>query len=346
MDKTVLKIGELATRSGLTVRALHHYDSIGLLTPSARADSGYRLYNGADVARLHQIQALRKFGMSLSDIATFLASPDAPFADIVAQQIAALDQQIKQASTLREQLSRLQQQMSGDGDPALEDWLGTLEHMKLYEQYFSPDELRRLPFWQQDARRNAKWRAMTIELKSLMERGAPPDSEEASTLAQRWMETLEQDTGANLEFAMRMTTMLQQQKDAGESSPINEKIKQYMYLGAAFTARKMTIYAKYLTPEEMQQLHTTSTKPSIESTALYLNLQRQMENGVAPEDPVSQALAREWQQLIRERIGDTPGLQARIDLAHDSEPELLKGTWVNQATVDYIRKAVAACESI
>ncbi|WP_373988571.1 MerR family transcriptional regulator [Duganella sp. BuS-21] len=343
MKKNVLKIGELAARSGLTVRALHHYDSIGLLTPSARADSGYRLYNSADVARLHRIQALRKFGMSLSDIATFLASPDAPFADIVAQQITALDQQIKQASTLREQLNRLQQQMSGDGDPALEDWLGTLEHMKLYEQYFTPDELRRLPFWQQDARRNAKWRAMTATLKSLMERGAPPDSAEASALAQRWMETLEQDTGANLEFAMRMTNMLQQQKDAGTDSPIDAKVQQYIYLGEAFTARKMRIYANYLTEEEMQQLRATSTRPSIDSTALYLNIQRQMENGVSPEDPASQALAREWQQLIRSRIGDSPDLQARIDLAHDSEPELLKGTWVSQATVDYIRKAVAAC---
>lgn len=346
MDKSVLKIGELATRSGLTVRALHHYDSIGLLTPSARADSGYRLYNGADVARLHQIQALRKFGMSLSDIATFLASPDAPFADIVAQQIAALDQQIQQASALREQLSRLQQQMGGDGDPSLEDWLGTLEHMKLYEQYFTPDELRRLPFWQQDARRNAKWRAMSLELKSLMRRGISPDSEEASILAQRWMETLEQDTGADLEFALRMSTMLRQQKEAGERSPISEKVRQYMYLSQAFMARKMTIYAKYLTEEEMQQLRATDNKPSAETTALYFKLQRQMENQVQPDDPVTQALAREWQQLIRERIGDSPDLQARIDLIHDNEPELLKGTWVSQEMVTYIRQAVAACEAI
>ena len=129
------------------------------MTPSARADSGYRLYNRDDVERLHKIQALRKFGMSLADIATFLASPDAQFADIVTQQIAALDQQIKQASALREQLSLLQRQMPSDESPALEDWLGALEHMKLYEQYFTPEELRRLPFWQQSARRNAKWRA-------------------------------------------------------------------------------------------------------------------------------------------------------------------------------------------
>jgi hypothetical protein len=231
--------------------------------------------------------------------------------------------------------------------PSLEDWLGTLEHMKLYEQYFTPDELRRLPFWQQDARRNAKWRAMSVELKSMMARGVPADSAEASTLAQRWMETLEQDTaGANLEFAMRMTTMLQQQKDAGDRSPISEKVRQYMYLSEAFMARKMAIYARYLTEEEMRQLRATSNKPSAESTELYLKLQRQMENKVPPEDPLSQALAREWQQLIRDRIGDSPGLQSRIDLAHDNEPELLKGTWVSQEMVTYIRQAVAACESI
>lgn len=344
MEKSVLKIGELAARSGLTVRALHHYDDIGLLTSSARADSGYRLYNRDDVARLHKIQALRKFGMSLADIATFLASDDAQFADIVAQQIAALDQQIKQATTLREQLGRLQQQMRSDSDPALEDWLGALEHMKLYEQYFTPEELRRLPFWQQDARRNANWRDMTQQLTALMTRGVPADSEEASALAQRWMETLERETGADLQFALRMTAMLKQQKEAGEHSPISEKVRQYMYLGEAFMARKMAIYAKYLTTDEMRQLRaTTSRQSSDESTTLYLNLQRQMEHGVPPEDPTSQSLARQWQRMMRERMGNSPDMQARIDLAHDNEPELLRGTWVSEATVDYIRKAVAAC---
>ena len=40
----LLKVGELAKQTGLTVRALHHYDDIGLLQPSARSDAGYRLY--------------------------------------------------------------------------------------------------------------------------------------------------------------------------------------------------------------------------------------------------------------------------------------------------------------
>ncbi|MGE4539008.1 MAG: MerR family DNA-binding transcriptional regulator [Desulfovibrio sp.] len=48
-----LRIGELARKSGLTVRALRHYDAIGLLTPSGRSDAGYRLYDRKDVMRLH-----------------------------------------------------------------------------------------------------------------------------------------------------------------------------------------------------------------------------------------------------------------------------------------------------
>ncbi|MRW83258.1 MerR family transcriptional regulator [Pseudoduganella sp. FT26W] len=344
MEKNVLKIGELAARSGLTVRALHHYDSIGLLTPSARADSGYRLYNRADVVRLHQIQALRKFGMSLADIGTFLASDDAQFADIVTQQIAALDQQIKQATTLREQLSRLQQQMPSDDAPALEDWLGALEHMKLYEQYFTPEELRRLPFWQQSARRNATWRAMVAELHSLMARGVSTDSEEASALAQRWMETLERDTATNPAFAHRMTLMLQQEQTEGRRSPVTEEMKQY--IGAAFNARKMALYAKYLDEDEMRYLRANSRKHTQEWILLFIKVHQQMEQGVPPEDASSQALAQEWMALFHARAGSSPQTQAKISRAHESEPELLKGTWVNQSTIAYIRQALSACGSV
>ena len=63
---------ELAKRTGLTVRTLHHYDSIGLLRPSGRSESGYRLYDRDDVARLHGIQALRGMGVPLAEVARLL----------------------------------------------------------------------------------------------------------------------------------------------------------------------------------------------------------------------------------------------------------------------------------
>ena len=62
-------VGELARLTGVTVRALHHYDEIGLVRPSARSDAGYRLYDDADVLRLQQVLLFRELGMPLDAIA-------------------------------------------------------------------------------------------------------------------------------------------------------------------------------------------------------------------------------------------------------------------------------------
>nr|HEX4317866.1 MerR family transcriptional regulator [Kofleriaceae bacterium] len=63
-------VGELARLTGVTVRALHHYDEIGLVRPSARSDAGYRLYDDGDVLRLQQVLLFRELGMPLEAIAS------------------------------------------------------------------------------------------------------------------------------------------------------------------------------------------------------------------------------------------------------------------------------------
>ena len=59
---SVRTIGEVAQEYGVTVRTLHHYDGIGLLTPSQRSDGGYRLYTDADQRRLAAIVGYRRLG--------------------------------------------------------------------------------------------------------------------------------------------------------------------------------------------------------------------------------------------------------------------------------------------
>lgn len=338
-NQAVLKIGELAARSGLTVRALHHYDSIGLLTPSAHTDSGYRLYNRADVARLHQIQALRRFGMSLADIGTFLASPDAPFADVVAQQIATLDQQIAQASALREQLSHLHRQMAGGTEPELADWLATLELMNLYDKYFTKDELHRLPFWQQDARRNSGWAALVARIQELMRQGVPPADAEPRQLAERWMQMLERDTASNPEFARRITVMMEMEPAAQLHTGITPQLKQYVV--EAFGEHKLALYADYLDADELRRMRDGAGKHGAQWMALIAAVHRQLEAGADPAAPASQALAREWMTLFRLRTGDDPATLEKIRHAHAREPRLLTGTWVTPAMLDFIRASCA-----
>jgi hypothetical protein len=107
----LLKIGKLGKHTGLTARATplrrhrpaHAFRALRCRLP---------LYNRTDIARLHHIEALRKFGLSLAEIGAYLARPDLPLATVVAQQIAILTRQIDQANILRARLSDLHQQLA------------------------------------------------------------------------------------------------------------------------------------------------------------------------------------------------------------------------------------------
>ncbi len=68
-------VGEVSELAGVTVRALHHYDEIGLLAPSARTEAGYRLYSHADLLRLQEILVWRQLGFALAEIQAMLDEP-------------------------------------------------------------------------------------------------------------------------------------------------------------------------------------------------------------------------------------------------------------------------------
>ena len=70
----MLTVKEMSRRTGVSVRTLHHYDAIGLLRPSAVTESGYRLYDGDAMARLHSILLFRELRFSLKEIKTILDS--------------------------------------------------------------------------------------------------------------------------------------------------------------------------------------------------------------------------------------------------------------------------------
>lgn len=76
---------EFAKRAGVTVRALHHYDRLGLLKPSGRSGAGYRLYSDIDFVRLEQIVALKFIGFPLSQIRDLLNRKDLDLAATLQQ---------------------------------------------------------------------------------------------------------------------------------------------------------------------------------------------------------------------------------------------------------------------
>jgi MerR family transcriptional regulator, thiopeptide resistance regulator len=69
-------VGKVADLSGVTIRTLHHYDEIGLLSPGGRSASGYRLYEETDLDRLRHILFYRELGFDLKEISTIMDDPN------------------------------------------------------------------------------------------------------------------------------------------------------------------------------------------------------------------------------------------------------------------------------
>jgi DNA-binding transcriptional MerR regulator len=95
-----MNVGEVAALAGITVRTLHHYDRIGLLTPSQRTATGYRRYTPADLDRLHRVLVYRELGFSLEEVATLLDDPDADPAAHLRRQHRLLRERIERAQAM------------------------------------------------------------------------------------------------------------------------------------------------------------------------------------------------------------------------------------------------------
>ena len=89
--KTVKEVSKLA---GVSVRTLHHYDAIGLLTPSQITNAGYRLYDDAAIEKLSMILVFRELGLSLKEIGDILHAPDFDRNRVLEKQIALMQDRV------------------------------------------------------------------------------------------------------------------------------------------------------------------------------------------------------------------------------------------------------------
>ncbi|MGY3038901.1 DNA-binding transcriptional MerR regulator [Rhodanobacter sp. TND4EL1] len=338
----LLTVGELASRCGLTVRTLHHYDAIGLLIPSLRSAAGYRHYDRANIERLHRIQALRQLGLSLADIGKALSGPLRPLAEVVDQQIARIDRDLAEGARLRERLAHLRQQLTDGQSPDLADWLDTLELMTMYEKYFSPDELKTLPL-HTDPDVLVDWSALVGAVQAAMDRGTTPDDPEAHALAQRWMTMVERGTGNNPAFLMRLHAMNESEPGLRERSGITRELEQFVE--QAMIAGRLAIFERYLEPHEMQRMRAHYGKQMHAWPALIAELRQAIAENTPPDDPHAQQLAARWMELFRAYAGDEPQTHARIREAYAREPELRSGSAVDDTLLGYIRQAIGSMKS-
>lgn len=204
------KVGELAERTGLTVRTLHHYDALGLLSPSGRTDSahgsGHRLYTASDVARLQQIASLKQLGFALEQIREYLARSDYDPRQVVRLHLARVRGQAAELKRLEDRLAALSDALDKAEVVSADEFLNTIEEMTMIEKYYTPEQLEYLENRRKQAGEAGEaliqqgtqdWADLIAEVKAAMEAGLDPVDPKAQDLAKRWFGLINAFTGGD-----------------------------------------------------------------------------------------------------------------------------------------------------
>lgn len=107
-----LTIGEVARRSGFTIKALRFYERRGLLPPTARSEGGYRLYSEADLHRLDFVRQAKALGLALDQIRELVSSAREQSCSMTRPRLlSVLDERIRQTARQIETLTRLKKDL-------------------------------------------------------------------------------------------------------------------------------------------------------------------------------------------------------------------------------------------
>jgi DNA-binding transcriptional MerR regulator len=178
----------------VTVRALHHYDAIGLVRASERTAAGHRRYTEADLSRLYQVRALRALGTPLDRIGEVLAADPAAMRALLRARLGELTAQAARIERLTERIRSLLHRLDDDAMPDSEQIVTTLEMISMLDGYFTAEQQEQL-----DRRRaelgpeavgeaRERWAGLVEELLPHVQAGTPVDDPRVRDLVRRWDE--------------------------------------------------------------------------------------------------------------------------------------------------------------
>ncbi|MEN8654945.1 MerR family transcriptional regulator [Streptomyces sp. 21So2-11] len=190
-------VGQVAGFAGVTVRTLHHYDEIALLSPSGRSHAGHRRYDDADLDRLQQILFYRELGFPLDEVAALLDDPAADPQDHLRrqhellsaritklQEMAAAVETVMEAKKMGINLTPEEKfEVFGDHDP--EAYAQEVEERWGGSDAYRESRRRSASYTKEDWQRiQAEADAINRRFVALMESGAEPESPAAMDVAE------------------------------------------------------------------------------------------------------------------------------------------------------------------
>jgi DNA-binding transcriptional MerR regulator len=217
------KVGELARRTGLSVRTLHYYDEIGLLSPSRRTDARHRLYTAGDVVCLQQIKSLQHLGFTLKEVRDCLDRPDFPLGRVIQLHLSQLKERIELQERLCDLLEKVAERLSSGEEVSSGEFVDTvmevIDMSERLDRYYTREQLqyleqRRSKVGEERIRRvEAEWPELIEQVRVEMEAGTDPSSERVQALARRYMALVNEFTGGDPGIARSLGNMWEQEEN-------------------------------------------------------------------------------------------------------------------------------------
>ena len=197
-------VGQVARTFGISVRTLHHYDEQGLVVPSGRTASGYRLYDHGDLERLSTVVGYRRLGFALVDVRDLLEADGPGRLAHLRRQQAAVRARLAQTADLAEAIEHALEAEMQDRPATTED-LRAIFGDGYSEEYQAEAQERwgQTPQWEQSQARTARFtpadwvqikkstEAFEAELAQAVADGVDPASDEGVALADRHHASIE-----------------------------------------------------------------------------------------------------------------------------------------------------------
>jgi MerR family transcriptional regulator, thiopeptide resistance regulator len=185
---------EFAKRAGVTIRALHHYDRLGVLKPSGRTAAGYRLYTDRDLVRLEQIVALKFTGFPLSQIRDILNRQNVDVASALREQRRIIVHKRDHLDRAIQAIERAEQALVAGEQTDWEPFRKIIEVIQMQtrkdwmKNYYTEEQLENLRSrWSSEVQAESErgWAELVRDVEAAIARGESPESETGHRLGER-----------------------------------------------------------------------------------------------------------------------------------------------------------------
>jgi DNA-binding transcriptional MerR regulator len=195
-----MKVGELAKKVGITVRALQYYDKKGLFSPSAESEGGYRIYTDKDLVKLLQILMMKRLGFTLGEIKKKMVSMDttAEVLDVLAEHATGIRKEMERLTETLDALESLRDEIVQVNSVDFKKFADILAHLQMKNErywlvkYFDDDVLDALMEHNEAWREENAYRMIEAtnsfidEAAKLHFDGVSPESEQGKDFAKRY----------------------------------------------------------------------------------------------------------------------------------------------------------------